>query len=582
MLHDRMKPKFDDHFGATPHGAGSLQLIIITSFDPCQEILGLHKAIHLRLALLTTRIEMRFHPCAILFNGLLKGLLLTQVSGFAIFVLLRISSLAFNLCKLLLCLHFRCTLSIKGVLQGRTVLQVSSLCIGIVSLRCFHFILSVLLDHLKNGNDASRFTFAPSIITSLPSGLGGLVLIYSVLHFIWLFLDKFKWNLVVFVKFRQRNNGLLNQGNCIGIILQCLFEGYILILPHLKELFHIRFGLGNLSLKMFDGRLQLRLGVTQALKLFARLVDVMIQIFHVIGVLVLGTLAPITMGNVLCLFRTEEAEDIAHRDRCQGSQNKNTNDMEDLDHDVDKAGKELERLGDTKAELEATIEHLEGEIAETKSNMEELLEMRQDEDAAFKQALKDDADAVALIEQAIVSLSEFYKNNKIPLELVQKQPDEVEYTVDEDKAPETTWKGGDYGGRKSESGGIIAILEMIKEDTQNEMKTSKADDADAQAAYLKNRASLQDTFDAQRASKVQAEKELAEVEGKTADTKEYKNGKAADLSEEQSLEKSIEKDCAWVKSHFDSRREKRKTEMDGLVEAKNFLAGVEAGDDDES
>jgi len=289
----------------------------------------------------------------------------------------------------------------------------------------------------------------------------------------------------------------------------------------------------------------------------------------------------IMIDKMIALLRTEEAEDIAHRDRCQGSQNKNTNDMEDLDHDIDKAGKELERLGDTKAELEATIEHLEGEIAETKSNMEELLEMRQDEDAAFKQALKDDADAVALIEQAIVSLSEFYKNNKIPLELVQKQPDEVEYTVDEDKAPETTWKGGDYGGRKSESGGIIAILEMIKEDTQNEMKTSKADDADAQAAYLKNRASLQDTFDAQRASKVQAEKELAEVEGKTADTKEYKNGKAADLSEEQSLEQSIEKDCAWVKSHFDSRREKRKTEMDGLVEAKNFLAGVEAGDDDE-
>jgi len=47
------------------------------------------------------------------------------------------------------------------------------------------------------------------------------------------------------------------------------------------------------------------------------------------------------------------------------------------------------------------------------------------------------------------------------------------------------------------------------------------------------------------------------------------------------LENSVAKDCAWVKSHFESRRDKRKAEIDGLVEAKNFLAGVDAGDEDE-
>merc|ERR1712048_1341527 len=268
----------------------------------------------------------------------------------------------------------------------------------------------------------------------------------------------------------------------------------------------------------------------------------------------------------------EEAEDIAHRDRCESSQNKNGNDMEDLNGDISKAGATIERLEDQETELKNTIKALEGEMAQTKSDMEDLLVMRNDEDAAFKKALKDDADAVKLIEEAIVSLSEFYKNNKIPLELVQKK-DDPEYSVDEDKAPETTWSGGDYGGRKGESGGIIAILEMIKEDTENEMKVSRQDDADAEAAYEKNRAALQETLDAQSASKVQAEKELAATEEKIADTEEFQSGKAADLAEEKKLQGSIEKDCAWVKSHFDSLRDKRKAEMEGLVEAKNFLAG---------
>jgi len=288
----------------------------------------------------------------------------------------------------------------------------------------------------------------------------------------------------------------------------------------------------------------------------------------------------VMIDKMIALLRTEEAEDIAHRDRCESSENKNGNDMSDLDHDIDKASDQLGRLGDSENELKATIKSLEEEMATTKSDMEELLSMRNDESAAFKKALKDDTDAVALIEQAIVSLTQFYKNNKIPLELVQSKK-EPEYTVDQDKAPDTSFSGGDYGGRKGESGGIIAILEMIKEDTENEMKVSRQDDADAEAAYEKNRAALQDTLDAQSASKVQGEKELAETEEKIADTEEFQSGKAADLAEETKLKGSIEKDCAWVKSHFESRRDKRKAEMEGLVEAKNFLAGVEAGDDDE-
>jgi hypothetical protein len=285
----------------------------------------------------------------------------------------------------------------------------------------------------------------------------------------------------------------------------------------------------------------------------------------------------VMIDKMIALLRKEEAEDIAHRDRCESSQNKNANDADDLAHSMKKADDDLVRLGDTESELKATIKSLKESLASTKGDMEQLLDMRNKESKAHVKALKDDADAVALIEKAIVSLSQYYKNNKIPLDLMQKKA--PEYTVDEDKAPETSFSGG--GARKGESGGIVAILEMVKEDTENEMKVSRSDDADSEAGYEKNRAALQDTFDAQEASKIQAEKELADTEGKIADTEEFKSGKGADLGEEQKLKASIEKDCAWVKSHFKTRRDKRKAEIEGLVEAKNFLAGVEAGDDDE-
>merc|ERR1711972_899628 len=158
----------------------------------------------------------------------------------------------------------------------------------------------------------------------------------------------------------------------------------------------------------------------------------------------------------------------------------------------------------------------------------------------------------------ILALTRFFKKNKIPLALV-KASDTPKYSVDPDKAPETTWSGSKYGGRKSETEGIVAIVEMIKEDLQKE----------------KEKGAMQESLDSSIALNLAKEKELNDVEGQTQDTKDFKSAKNADLAAEEKLAQSIEGDCSWVKTHFQSRRDKRKVEMDGLVEAKSYLSGVE-------
>merc|ERR1719254_143413 len=108
----------------------------------------------------------------------------------------------------------------------------------------------------------------------------------------------------------------------------------------------------------------------------------------------------------------------------------------------------------------------------------------------------------------------FYKDNKIPLGLAQKGRQAPEYSEDIDKAPETTWSGADYGGRKSETGGILAILEMLVEDLEKEMAEGRADDADAQEKYLEQNGALQESLDAQEEAKANTETELGDLEEK--------------------------------------------------------------------
>jgi len=276
----------------------------------------------------------------------------------------------------------------------------------------------------------------------------------------------------------------------------------------------------------------------------------------------------ITMvDDMISLLRKEEQSDIEHRDRCENGQNANKNAEADLKSAIKKTAASLKRMGNTKKDLEGQVKDLDSEIAETKNTMAETLKMRNKEVSEFRQALKDDADAVALLKKAIVALSAYYKKNKIALGLAQKAP---EYEQDPDKAPETSFSGG--GSRKSESGGIVAILEMLVEDTTKEMTEGKADDADAQAKYLKMTAASQASLDAQEESKVSTEGALADLKEKMGAYEKFSDEKKADKDAEDDTAASLATDCDWVKSNFNSRRDKRKTEIQGLVDAKAFLA----------
>jgi len=282
----------------------------------------------------------------------------------------------------------------------------------------------------------------------------------------------------------------------------------------------------------------------------------------------------VMIDDMMGLLRKEEAEDIVHRDLCENSLNANKNELADLTQQMKKADQMLRRFGNTKGELEAEIGALETDIAGTDKSMKELLDMRNTESSDFTQALKDDTNAVGLIQQAIVALSKFYKNNKIATGLVQKAP---EYENDPDKAPDGSFSNA--GSHSSESGGILAILAMLSEDLQKEIADGRADDADAQDKYEKQNGALQATRDAQSATKVSLETEKASLEEKIDATEQFKKGKGDDKDAEGDTAKALGTDCSWVKTHFETRRDKRKDEMQGLVDAKAFLAGVEGGED---
>jgi len=264
-------------------------------------------------------------------------------------------------------------------------------------------------------------------------------------------------------------------------------------------------------------------------------------------------------------LREEEKADIEHRDWCESQTNGANSKNENLEYDMEQLEQKKKRAEEAKAELEEEVAKTEQEITDLKQAMADALDTRNKEHEVFKQAMKDDADAVMLIGKAIEALSGFYNKG----ELLQ-QP---EYSENPDTAPEATFSSEE--GRKSEGGGVIAILSMIKEDIEKEMKTTRADEAEDLAAYQKLLKDSTESMEALEAKKVTLGQDIAGKMGEISDIESTDADKQASKKAADELLESLKPNCDWISRTFDTRMEKRKAEMEGLQNAKSVLAGAD-------
>jgi len=186
-----------------------------------------------------------------------------------------------------------------------------------------------------------------------------------------------------------------------------------------------------------------------------------------------------------------------------------------------------------------------------------------------------------LIEQAIEALSAYYKDNKIEMgpiqgsvKLLQEDPapsDGPQFDKG-DQAPEAEFKK--TGHRKNESKGIISIMTMIKEDLEDEIKNGIKNEVAAQEAYEKQVEAANTLLDNLTKKETNLEEDKAKQEQAVLDEKEDMENNKNDLKTNEEEKESITEDCDWMIENFEERKKKREVEQQGLVKAKEFLAGA--------
>jgi hypothetical protein len=277
-------------------------------------------------------------------------------------------------------------------------------------------------------------------------------------------------------------------------------------------------------------------------------------------------------------LREEGMEDIKKKAKCDNERRESNNKKESLEFDMDTLKKEMESGEAKKTLLSKQIQHTTSSIQNLEAEMKEYLNTRNAQNEAFKTGLKADTDAVMLLAKAIEALSKYATNNDVALTQGGKKhskKQDPEYTTSEDVAPAAEFSSGSSGA--SETGGIVGIIENIKQDLEEEISQSKDEEAKALQAYHDTEKESLESLTAMKAKIASMEVDIADTTSLVADKQETFDDKKAQHDAVDAYLLSIKPECDWMDENFELRKEARESEIVGLDDAKAKLAGAGPG-----
>jgi len=225
------------------------------------------------------------------------------------------------------------------------------------------------------------------------------------------------------------------------------------------------------------------------------------------------------------------------------------------------------------------LKRKKAEVKKIEKELQDAEQIRKAETEAWKKEHADDKAAAELVKSAADVLANFYKDNN--LNLLQHSKDMVPPTVSSGDAPPPpppTWEEP-YGGATGESGGIVAILEMIKTDIEKDRTKAKQEEDDAQKEFEDFEKDCNAQVKDLKASISDLENEVSKKEDNVAASKETRGDKKGGLDATLDKIKDTTPGCDFIAVNFEMRSKNRQIEIDGLDKAKAILKGAAFDED---
>jgi len=292
------------------------------------------------------------------------------------------------------------------------------------------------------------------------------------------------------------------------------------------------------------------------------------------------------IDNMVGILGNEQADDDMKKEYCEKQFDNADDKKKGLQQDLKDLETTIEDSTETIATLTEEIKGLSAGIKALDKDVAESTETRKEEHADFTELMANDGAAKDILAIAKNRLNKFYnpKLYKAPPKRELSEAEQIESNfafvqihqhrgnVAPPPPPEAVKA---YAKKGEESGGVIAMVDLLVADLDKEMTEASTTEKNAQKEYetFMSDAAEKRATDSKDLTDKEGYKAEAETELETA--KEGKTAKVKELMATEQYISSLHAECDWLISNFDIRKTARAGEIESLKTAKAVLSGAD-------
>merc|ERR1719214_193162 len=308
------------------------------------------------------------------------------------------------------------------------------------------------------------------------------------------------------------------------------------------------------------------------------------------------------IDDLVALLAKEQADDDSKLAYCKEELDKVEDTIKELNLAIGDLEKSIADKDEALKTLASEIEALEDGIKALDKSVAEATEQRKAENAEYTELMSSDTAAKELIGFAKNRLQKFYNPTlyKAPPKRELSEEERIYSSMGGELAPTPAPGGiagtgisaaqvsahvqdapppppetfGAYAKKTEESGGVIAMMDLLVKELDKEMQEATVEEKNAQEEY---EGMMADSA----AKRADDSKSITEKEAATADTQtmkeadeEAKASTTKELLAKGEYEQELHAECDWLMQNHALRKEARASEVDSLTRAKAVLAGA--------
>merc|ERR1719320_1173705 len=304
------------------------------------------------------------------------------------------------------------------------------------------------------------------------------------------------------------------------------------------------------------------------------------------------------IDDMVATLGQEQKDDDVHREYCNNEFDASDDKQRETERRIEDLSHEKEEAETASKNLAGEIQALQAGIAELDKSVAEATEQRKNEHAEYVQTSAENQAAVDLLGFAKNRLNKFYnpKLYKPPPERELSEEDRIYSNFGGELEPTPAPGGiagtgvtvfsqaapppppetfGAYSKKSGESGGVMAMIDMMVNDLKKDMQAAEFDEKDAQEEYEELMADSQKkrASDSKLITTKEGAKAEADVSAETAS--ENLQTANAELHATKEYINNLHKDCDFLVENYEFRKTARAEEVDALKKAKAVLGGAD-------